>query len=145
MTNYIVDQSRNLTIAVGESLDGFDVRLSAADVVLQISGSQDWSAVHYDLEYAKNSGHEKTFFNTGWTQGLLTRLVTDWMGELGWLKKLAFQMRKMNSPGDLIKVRGRVRSVDDGSARVTAELDIWIENTRQGVTATGSATVSWSK
>ena len=130
------------TAAVGDDLPGLDVRLDQTAVVRQVSGGQDWAGIHHDHDYAVKSGHEGIFFNTSWTQGMLSRLLTDWIGPDGWLSHLEFQMRKMNVLGDVVRVRGRVtgcRAGEAGSEVLT--LDVWLENERVGVTTPGKAEV----
>ena len=53
-----------------------------------------------------------------------------------------FQMRRMNMNGDTMQVRGKVigkRKVPDGPSEV--DLEIWIENDREGITTPGGAIV----
>jgi acyl dehydratase len=130
-------------VNVGDEIAGESRRLGWTDIALQTSGSQDWNLVHHDPDFARDSGHDTTFFNTGWTAATLSRLVTDWAGPAGWLSRLEVRMGRMNCPGDTIVARGRIAGVappdSDGTRVVT--LDVWIENDRQGTTTTGNAVV----
>jgi acyl dehydratase len=60
----------------------------------------------------------------------------------GYLRMLDFQMRRMNRNGDTMHVRGRVlgrTEVDDAWGDV--EIEVWIENEREGTTTPGRAIV----
>jgi acyl dehydratase len=111
-------------------------------MVLQVSGSQDWNTVHHDVDFARDSGHSGPFYNTGWTSAMLARVLTDWMGLDGWVCKLAFQMRKMNSHGDRVRGRGRVVAKRVDGLRHLVDLEVWLENDRDGITTPGSAVVA---
>ena len=128
-------------VAEGETLDGFTLSLTMTRMVLQVSGSQDFYPVHHDAGFARDGGHADIFVNTGFIRAALCRLVTDWAGDAGFLKRLAFQMRRPHLRGDTIAVRGRVtRKRRDGTSGAV-DLDVWIENPRDGIATPGSATV----
>ncbi len=129
-------------VAEGDDLPGFDLVLSETKMVQQVSGSQDFYAVHHDREFARAGGHPDIFFNTGFTRAALGRLLTDYAGADGWVRKLTFAMRRMNRPGDTLRVRGKVTKkymATDGSPCV--DIDLWIENDREGIATPASATV----
>lgn len=130
-------------VADGESIPGFDLFLSETKVVEQVSGSQDFYPVHHDREFARAGGHRDIFFNTGFTRGALGRLLGDYAGSAGSVRRLQYAMRKMSYPGDTVSARGVVttkRIDDDGQALV--ELDIALHNDREGVATPGTATVA---
>jgi hypothetical protein len=52
-------------------------------------------------------------------------------------------MRRMNMNGDTIRVKGRVAAVREvEGADNEVDIELWIENDREGVTTPASATVS---
>ena len=128
-------------IEVGEELEGFSLDLTPRRLALQVSGPQDWYPVHFDPTFARKAGHPDVFVNTGFLQAALVRVITDWMGDEGFLKRLRFEMRRQQRPGDTMVFKGRVvgKGVDNGGAVV--ELEVWAENEREGVTTPGTATV----
>ncbi len=128
-------------VTVGDELPPILLELGATEMVLQVSGSQDWNAQHHDPEFAAESGLPGIFYNTGWTTGLLGRLVTDWAGRDGWVERLAFQMRGMHMNGDTVRAAGRVTAVRPDGDVAHVDLDIWLENDRLGVATPGTATV----
>lgn len=126
----------------GDELDGFVLELTDTKMVEQVSGSQDFYPVHHDTGFAREAGHPEIFYNTGFTQATLSRLLTDWVGVDGWVKKMSFQMRKMNIPNDQVHARGVVTGKSEGDGGMgEVTLDIWLENDRVGITTPAEATV----
>jgi acyl dehydratase len=128
-------------VAEGDELPGFTLELTETKVAEQVSGSQDFYPVHHDRAFAAEAGHPDIFFNTGFTRAALCRLLTDYAGVDGWVRRLQYQMRRMNRPGDTMRVQGRVtRRYEDGGAHLV-DVELWIENDREGVTTPATATV----
>jgi hypothetical protein len=71
----------------------------------------------------------------------LGQLMTDFAGDLGWLRKLSVQYRGMDQPGTSVVCKGKVvkKYVDSGKHLVDCE--IWLENAQGEKTTPGSATV----
>lgn len=126
----------------GDELDGFVLELTDTKMVEQVSGSQDFYPVHHDTAFAREAGHQEIFYNTGFTQAALTRLLTDWVGSDGSVRKMSFQMRKMNIPNDKVHAKGVVTGKSEGDGGMgEITLDIWLENDRVGITTPAEATV----
>lgn len=122
-------------VDIGDTLPGFSMVLDWTTMVGQVHGSQDWNRIHHDPDFAIDSGHKGIFYNTGWTAGMLSRAVTDWMGIEGWVKKFSFQMRGMNMNDDTVFVKGEVldKYIDERGDSVV-KLNVWLENHRVGKT-----------
>ena len=133
-------------VRVGDAIDGYDLSLTWTKMAEQVSGSQDFYPVHHDPEFAAEAGHPAIFYNTGWTQAALCRVVTDWAGPAGWMSKFRFEMRRMNIPDDEIHARAKVVGKSDlDDAHGVVDLEVWLENDRLGVTTPGWATVRLPK
>jgi acyl dehydratase len=129
-------------VVEGEELAGFALHLTETKMVEQVSGSQDFYPVHHDRDFARASGHEDIFFNTGFNRAALGRFLADFVGMDGWLKTLQFSMRRMNRPGDVMRVKGRVvRKYESDDSEGLVDIELWIENDREGVTTPATATV----
>jgi acyl dehydratase len=129
-------------VSEGEELSGFTLDLDWTRMVQQVSGSQDFYPVHHDPGFAREAGHSDIFYNTGFTQAALTRLLTDWVGVEGWVKSMSFQMRKMNMPDDHVQVKGVVTSLAEGDGGMgEVSIDLWLENERVGITTPAEAVV----
>jgi acyl dehydratase len=71
----------------------------------------------------------------------LGTLMTNWMGDDAFLKRLRVETRRFNVYGDTQFCKGRVarKYIHNGNALV--DVDIWTENQRGEITAPGMATV----
>jgi acyl dehydratase len=128
-------------VQVGDEIEGFELDITPRRAVLQISGSQDWYPVHFDKGFARKAGHEGIFMNTGFMQAALVRVITDWMGDDGFLRRVRFELRRQQRIGDTIVCRGKVTAKYEENGDACVELDVWAENEREGVTTPGHAVV----
>ncbi len=128
-------------VEVGQQLPGCELEITPKRLFLQVSGSQDWYPVHFDPAFAAKAGHADVFVNTGFTQAALVRVITDWMGDEGFLRRLRFEMRRQQRPGDTMICRGKVTDKYERDGEGWLELDVWAENEREGITTPGKAVV----
>jgi acyl dehydratase len=128
-------------VEVGAELEGFSLDITPRRLALQVSGSQDWYPVHFDAAFAHKAGHPDVFVNTGFLQAALVRVITDWIGDEGFLKRLQFEMRRQQRPGDTMVCKGKVTAMYERDGEALVELQVWAENEREGVTTPGTATV----
>ena len=61
------------------------------------------------------------------------------LGDEGSLRKLSFEMRRQQRPGDSMACRGKVTGKYEREGEGWVELDVWAENEMEGVTAPGKA------
>lgn len=143
MTTAVREQIYWDEVEVGDEIPGYELELNWTRMAAQVSGSQDFYPVHHDPDFARAGGHEDIFYNTGFTRAALCRLVTDWMGPQGWLRKLGFQMRRMNMNGDTIRIKGDVvgKRETPGAEGNEVDVELWIENDREGRTTPAQAVV----
>ncbi len=127
--------------SVDDELPGFSLDITPRRLFLQVSGSQDWYPLHFDPAFARKAGHEDMFVNTGFLQAALVRVITDWMGDDGFLRKLRFEMRRQQRPGDAMVCKGKVVAKYERDGEGWVELEVWAENAREGVTTPGTAAV----
>ena len=83
--------------------------MTTAHVMRWSAAMENWHWIHYDWRYATE--HDKlpdVLVNGSWKQRAVIQLLTDWIGETGWLWKIGFQFRGMNVPGDTLTAWGRV-------------------------------------
>ncbi len=128
-------------VAVGDELPEVSLDINVRRLFLQASGAQDWYPVHFDSAFARKAGHEDVFMNTGFVQAALVRLITDWMGDAGFLKRLAFEMRRQHRSGDTMVCRGKVTAKKETDGAAFVFLEVWAENEREGIATPGEATV----
>ena len=125
----------------GDALPSYSMPITTTLIVDQVSGSQDYNLMHHDTEFARRQGAPDAYVNTGFIEALLSRSLTDFMGDTGFLKKLKHQMRRFNALGDTIKVAGKVTGKRIEGNEHLVECEVWVENNRDGVSVPGSAIV----
>jgi acyl dehydratase len=129
-------------VKVGDALPDLDVELTAAIIVGGAIASRDFTPVHHDRAAAQAAGMSDVFMNILTTNGYLSRFVSDWAGPDATLAKIAIRLGTPNLPGDTMKLRGQVTSVDAQAG--TVEIAIAVKNS-WGDHATGTAVVALPK
>jgi hypothetical protein len=99
-------------VKVGDELPGLDVPLTAAVIVGGALASRDFTPVHHDRSAAQAQGMQDVFMNILTTNGYVGRFVTDWAGADATIRGLSIKLGTPNVVGDVMKLRGRVTSVD---------------------------------
>ncbi len=128
-------------VAEGDQLPPLTYPLTMRQMVLFVSATQAWSPIHHDREEVQRRGWPDIFPGGMSLQACCSRLLMDFVGEEGWLKRFKIRFRRMNHLGATMTVRGKVvrKYVENGEHLL--DLDVWIEADQYGVTAPASATV----
>jgi hypothetical protein len=94
---------------------------------------------HWDEDYARSLGHPTVYDYSHTRLTWFSHLLTDWMGDGGWLKQLSCSVTGMNYLGDTHWLEGTVVGVngDDGAVRI----DLQGRNQRGTVTCSAAAVV----
>lgn len=102
----------------------------------------DIVAAHWDPYFARQSGipypYDEGIMRIGW----IAHLLTDWMGDDGFLCELDVTLRKPNMLNDLSWCTGRVTDKWVAGDQHLVSTDVWITNQRGEQTATGTAVVA---
>lgn len=96
---------------------------------------------HHRDSVAKAVGVPGTYDYGPQRSSWVASLVTNWMGDAAFLKRIRTQMRRFNTMGDTTWCKGMVtrKYIKDGHALV--DLEVWGENQRGEITTPGIATV----
>ncbi|MBM4264297.1 MAG: hypothetical protein FJ145_23095 [Deltaproteobacteria bacterium] len=96
--------------------------LTIVDTVRWAGLQENWQHLHYDRDHVREHNGLKTFIASGaYRQALLIRMLTDWIGPRGWLRKINVRHTYSTFEGDSMSFGGRVvRKSEDSSDR-------WIE------------------
>ena len=97
--------------------------------------------VHWDDDLARQVGVPAAYDYGPERVSWLGHLITDWMGDDGFLRDLYVEVRRHNIAGDLTHCLGVVTGKRAESGRHLVDCDIRAENQRGEVTAKGRATV----
>ncbi|MBI3965653.1 MAG: MaoC family dehydratase N-terminal domain-containing protein [Chloroflexi bacterium] len=96
--------------------------------------------VHWDNDFARRVGVPAAYDYGPQRIAWLGQVMTNWVGDAGWVAKLSVRLRRHNLVGDTTWCRGKVarRYVEDGRHLVDVELAA--VDQRGETTATGTAT-----
>lgn len=99
-------------------------------------------AVHYIIDAAKDAGLPYPYDIGTQRQQWLIQLVTDWMGDDGWLKTNYAEYRRFVYLSDVLWFKGRVtkKFIDDND-ECCVEVETWAENQRGENVMPGHSTV----
>ena len=127
-------------VEVGAEIGPLEKNPSTQQLVKYAGASGDFYQIHYDKDFAINAKLPGVILHGALKNAFLGHLMTDFVGEQGWLKKLSVQYRGMDQPGSKVVCRGRVtrKYVEGGNHIVDCE--IWLENAKGEKTTPGSAT-----
>ena len=114
---------------------------SAAFLDPETGSWESWEASMLRDEVAQMFGfpfaHDMGIDRISW----ISNLVTNWMGDHGFLRNLNVKLTLPNVYGDATWCYGMVNRSHQDRGRNLAELDLWCENQRGEQTAYGNATV----
>lgn len=116
--------------------------MSPAHIMRWSSASENWHRIHYDWRFATE--HDKLpdlMVNGSWKQNVMIQLVTDWVGESGWLWKIGFQFRGMNLPWETLTAWGKVDSTEVRGDYGVVNLTIGLRNDKGADGTPGTASV----
>lgn len=97
--------------------------------------------LHWEKAWANELGIPVPYDYGGLRETFLTNIVTNWMGDDGWLWKLSCQHRKFVYTGDTYWMKGRVTSKKQVEGRNEVHLDVWVENQHGTIVSPGTAVV----
>ncbi len=110
-------------------------------LVKYAGASGDYYQIHYDKDFALGNGLDGVSLHGALKNAFLGQFMTDWMGQLGTLKKLSCQYRGMDAPDRPISAKGTVTRRYQDQGQNLVDCDIWLENSEGQKTTPGSATV----
>jgi acyl dehydratase len=109
------------------------------EIVRFSSAVENFEPLHHDYLWCKERGFQNILINGPLKQAFLASLMTGWIGEGGFLKKLACSHRGMDYPGNTLTAKGRVTRKYIENDLGYVECEIWIENQNGERTCPGSA------
>ncbi len=103
--------------------------------------SEDFNPIHYDKDKAAADGLPGTIVHGRLKNAFLIQVLTDWIGDEGFLKKIAIQHRGMDLPGSPIVCKGTVIRKSTENDENLVDCEVWTENSKGEKTAPATATV----
>jgi acyl dehydratase len=134
------------TILVGDELPRFTKKMTILGNVVYQAATWDLARLHYDWKFAEERNLPAPSPDGAVYSAYLAKIVGDWIGASGEIRKLSFRFKTMTFVGDEVTCGGSVtdKYVRDGKNYV--DVSLWAENQKgQKVIEPASATVElWS-
>jgi hypothetical protein len=97
--------------------------------------------VHMEPSRAREIGIPDRYDYGAQRMSWLFHVLTNWMGDVGFITKLYGELRRFNVVGDTTWIKGTVTRTYVEAGRHLVDLDVWGENQRGEITVPGRATV----
>ena len=137
---------RNLKMAdvsVGDETHEIEIPITLQRLVMEAGANRDFSLIHHDKKVAQSTGAADAYANTFFLMGMFERLLREWMGPSGLVRKLGpMKMTSFNCVGDSVRFSGQLSDIDAQMRLVTLNLTAQTEN---GQTASCVATVKFKE
>jgi acyl dehydratase len=113
-----------MTLTVGEQLPERSVTLDQASLIQYAGISGDLNPLHWDPQFAGQLSPTGGVIAHGMlSMGLLSAVVTDWLGDAGRVRSLSCQFRASCPVNSTVTLGGQVTAIDASAGRAT--LAIW--------------------
>jgi acyl dehydratase len=112
------------TVELGEELPALKKRVSVEQIRRYAEASGDRNPIHLDEAFARKAGLPGVIAHGMLTMAFANQLVTDWLGDRSFLKRLQGRFAGMVLPGDELTCSGAVTSKDEVSRRVVISLTV---------------------
>ena len=109
-------------VRVGDELPELAIAITATTVIAGAIASRDFTPVHHDRAAAQSQGLGDVIMNTATTNGFVARYVTDWTGPDAVIKRITLKLGAPNCPGEMMKMRGKVKTKDEHEGTVQVEV-----------------------
>lgn len=114
-------------VGAGDSLPSREYGpLTIVDTVRWAGLQENWQHLHFDRDHVRQHNGLRTFIASGaYRQALLMRLLTDWIGPRGLLRKLSVRHTHSTFEGDTMHFSGRVieKSADPSDPWIACEVE----------------------
>ena len=95
-------------INVGDIIGPTIKNIDRKQLVMYAGASLDFNEFHYDDEVAKKAGHKGIIIHGALKSAWLAKLVVDFIGEKGILRKFNVSYRGVDFPYENLKLYGKV-------------------------------------
>ena len=119
-------------VELGQDLPERSNVVDRAQLVQYAGASGDFNPIHWNPEFAQMVGLPGVIAHGMFNMGLVGRVISEWVGDPGAVRKLSVQFRKEVLPDEKIVAKGRV--VEKDEATRTVRIELWAEVERDGKT-----------
>lgn len=121
-----MDQVYFEDVAVGDSIPQCEYGpLTIVDTVRWAGLQENWQHLHFDRDNVREHNGLKTFIASGaYRQALLMRVLTDWIGPRGWLRKISIRHTYSTFEDDMMRFSAQIaeKSKDASDSWIACDL-----------------------
>jgi acyl dehydratase len=129
-------------IQEGQEIPALSEKCTSQRLVMWAAGSGDFYQIHYDKDFAQNTGLPDRITHGALKHALLGRFLHEWAGDQGRVKRVACQYRGMDMVNEDVVCRGRITKKSQPGGENIVELEIWAENPQGQKTTLGTGVVA---
>jgi acyl dehydratase len=126
----------------GQEIPILTEKCTSQRLVMWAAASGDFYQIHYDKDFAQGNGLPDRITHGALKHALLGRLLHEWAGDGGRVKKVACQYRGMDMVNEDVVCRGVVKRKHREGGENLVELEVWTETPQGQKTTPGSGIVA---
>ena len=128
-------------VTEGQEIPKLVQNYDSQKLVLWAAGSGDYYQIHYDKDFAQNTGLKERIVHGALKHALLGRMLDEWTGDGGRVRRVACSYRGMDMIDKDVTARGVVTGKREENGAHIVDLDVWTEDPDGNKTTPGTAKV----
>ncbi len=128
-------------VSEGQELPVLVQNCDSQRLVMWAGAYGDFYQIHYDKDFAQSTGLPDRIAHGTLKHALLGRMLHEWAGEKGRVRRLACQYRGMDMVNKDVICKGMVTGKKSENGAHLVELDVWTEDPEGNRTTPGTALV----
>ncbi len=129
-------------VSEGQEVTELTQHCDSQRLVYWAAGSGDFYQIHYDKDFAQRTGLPDRIVHGALKHALLGRMLHEWAGGEGRVKRVACQYRGMDMVEKDVTCKGIVTGKRSRDGENLVDIEIWTETPEGQKTTPGTATVS---
>jgi len=129
-------------VRVGDEVPTLVKHPTPKQLVMWAGASGDYNPIHYDKDFALSQGLPGIIVHGPLVASFITQLITDWIGELGTIRRLSTTNRRMLMAKEDLFCKGKVTRKYDEKGEHYLECEVWAENSKGEKCVPGTALVT---
>jgi acyl dehydratase len=126
----------------GRSIPPFANRVTLMELNYFAGANREWGQYHMDPDFARSLGLRDVLVIENLKLAYLANMLEDWVGEEGWIQRLAVEYTRLDAVGDTLTARGQVTREWTTEGKTHAECEVWLENQDEEQGTVGTAAVT---
>jgi acyl dehydratase len=126
----------------GQEIPTLTEKSTSQRLVMWAAGSGDFYQIHYDKDFAQGNNLPDRITHGALKHALLGRLLHEWAGDAGRVRRVACQYRGMDMVNEDVICHGVVKRKYQEGGQNLVELDIWTETPQGQKTTPGTGIVA---